>query len=386
MRVVRVETDLKKIPPSLWVQDSKSSICSVCNDHIIGGWIFSNKHHCRYCGHIVCALCSNHAIFDTQNKSNYHRICDICYKNTIKKLKSSKNNTTTTPKKPLTEPLKSEPNIRKSPPASPLLSMIESKPKLEIDYQIHNSSDKYTDPNAHKYQVNRRDTLVSGFIRLHKANINLPIDMINLIIKWAFINDILKQYSNQSHLLISNSAQSIERISDNNQHCYYSFGNSIVYNNTIKQWIIRIDKINYYTNNYCSMLIGIAQYNKINWIKSLLGDFTYGVYKGYGLRVAMKSKFIHAHQKEDIYIQNGCLRKGDIIKIKLDLSKKNKGKLYFNFEDSCGKAIKYGLDDNLKWLGMEKCLAFDNIDKHKKYVLVIGMYCQNKVTFLEECI
>eukprot|EP01084_Bolivina_argentea_P035648 66095_1 len=82
MRVIHLDTDLEKVPKSRWMKDSVSNLCNVCKHFIIRTWITSNKHHCRYCGHIVCSLCSNHAVFDTS--SGKHRICDVCYKFTIK--------------------------------------------------------------------------------------------------------------------------------------------------------------------------------------------------------------------------------------------------------------------------------------------------------------
>eukprot|EP01084_Bolivina_argentea_P054768 100428_1 len=57
----------------IWQPDSVTSICNVCQNTIKSTSIFkSNKHHCRFCGKIICNLCS-------QNRSNKYRICDLCF-------------------------------------------------------------------------------------------------------------------------------------------------------------------------------------------------------------------------------------------------------------------------------------------------------------------
>lgn len=271
----------------------------------------------------------------------------------------------------------------------------KSKSKLIIDYQTTPKMQPLSgDGESYKYWINRRDVIVKAYLNLLKrAKIipSLPKDIVNMIISWASINDTWKLYGDTviTHIKMSQSSQCIERITESHEHCYYSFGSDIIKTGNIKEWKIRIDRVEYYTNNYCSMIIGIVETNKINWIKSLLGDFTYGVYKGYGLRVAIKSRFVHQHTKKQIFIENGNLRKGDIVKIKLDLHNKSNpsskyGALSYSFEDGSGRNINYGLDNDCKWLGLPKNVAFDKIKKDRSYSLVVGMYCRNKLTFLED--
>jgi len=249
-----------------------------------------------------------------------------------------------------------------------------------------------------KYWINRRDLLVSGYIRAHQrhlegtATLHLPVDIIQLVVNWCLLNDTWQQYGEfiADHMRISHNRQCIERVSNNAAHCYYCFGGEVIDKKYcteygVKRWRLRIDHSEYYTKNYCSMLIGIVETAKINWIKSLLGDFTYGVYKGYALRVATKSRFVHQNHKRSIYLQSGQLRKGDVLSIELDLRGQTHGRLKYKFEDQCGAKIAYGIDAEYRWLGSPKYVAFDRIDVHKKYTLVVGMYCRNKVSFLEPC-
>jgi len=41
-----------------WDPDNTTDHCTVCNVLIVGGWLSTNKHHCRMCGHITCDECS----------------------------------------------------------------------------------------------------------------------------------------------------------------------------------------------------------------------------------------------------------------------------------------------------------------------------------------
>lgn len=134
------------------------------------------------------------------------------------------------------------------------------------------------------------------------------------------------------------------------------------------------------------MLIGVAEQSKVSWIKSLLGDFTYGCYRGYGLRVAERCRFVHGHSNQPIFMNKAGLKKGDLIRVTLDLSGSRKyGTLRFGFEDSCGNEIEYGVNEKFGWNGTRKHVAFDNIRRDRAYVLVVGMYSRNKLTFVEEC-
>eukprot|EP01084_Bolivina_argentea_P262904 444803_1 len=59
-------------PKSQWVDNSSSNHCSVCDNEIKPSLFSTNKHHCRYCGLIVCYDCS-------QQKINSLRACNQCY-------------------------------------------------------------------------------------------------------------------------------------------------------------------------------------------------------------------------------------------------------------------------------------------------------------------
>eukprot|EP01083_Nonionella_stella_P116154 344961_1 len=70
----------KPINKKQWQSDSYSPNCNVCQIRIIASIFRSNKHHCRYCGKVVCGSCS----INTSNTTHVlvidvkHRICDLC--------------------------------------------------------------------------------------------------------------------------------------------------------------------------------------------------------------------------------------------------------------------------------------------------------------------
>eukprot|EP01083_Nonionella_stella_P261249 889755_1 len=71
----------KPINRKQWQSDSDSPNCNVCQIRIIASIFRSNKHHCRYCGKVVCSSCS----INTSNATHVlaidikHRICDLCH-------------------------------------------------------------------------------------------------------------------------------------------------------------------------------------------------------------------------------------------------------------------------------------------------------------------
>ncbi|KAL3872697.1 hypothetical protein ACJMK2_035906 [Sinanodonta woodiana] len=63
-------------PPSKdkWVPDSSESVCMVCKQERFS--MFNRRHHCRRCGRVVCATCSQKT---TIIKGVSARTCDDCY-------------------------------------------------------------------------------------------------------------------------------------------------------------------------------------------------------------------------------------------------------------------------------------------------------------------
>lgn len=60
----------------VWVQNEKQANCSLC-ETVFSLWM--RKHHCRYCGSIVCSSCSqNRRILANISEKHMQRICDSC--------------------------------------------------------------------------------------------------------------------------------------------------------------------------------------------------------------------------------------------------------------------------------------------------------------------
>ncbi|GAB9475269.1 Sh3 domain-containing protein [Globisporangium polare] len=73
-----------------WIPDAEVSLCFGCQ--LLFDWV-RRKHHCRYCGHVFCELCTSHRSliradqilsnperqYLSVNGHNPQRVCDPCY-------------------------------------------------------------------------------------------------------------------------------------------------------------------------------------------------------------------------------------------------------------------------------------------------------------------
>ena len=58
----------------VWVEDKNADACGLCDAKFT---MFFRRHHCRKCGRLVCARCSDHKLPGTED-----RACDDCAKAT----------------------------------------------------------------------------------------------------------------------------------------------------------------------------------------------------------------------------------------------------------------------------------------------------------------
>merc|ERR1712000_539013 len=67
---------MKKSAP-IWKADKDFSECALCT---LSFTISRRKHHCRYCGEIVCDLCSNYRTnkLEFYKDKDFKRICFSC--------------------------------------------------------------------------------------------------------------------------------------------------------------------------------------------------------------------------------------------------------------------------------------------------------------------
>jgi len=59
---------------SEWVPDSEVHSCRICH---IKFWLSVRRHHCRACGHVVCASCSSSQLY-LSGLGSTQRVCDTC--------------------------------------------------------------------------------------------------------------------------------------------------------------------------------------------------------------------------------------------------------------------------------------------------------------------
>ncbi|KAH9257048.1 hypothetical protein BASA81_004869 [Batrachochytrium salamandrivorans] len=66
------------IAAPLWVPDREAPSCQTCENKFT---FFNRKHHCRHCGHVVCADCSAYRFVlpNLGNSTKPQRVCQECY-------------------------------------------------------------------------------------------------------------------------------------------------------------------------------------------------------------------------------------------------------------------------------------------------------------------
>eukprot|EP00808_Paulinella_micropora_P004677 g81349.t1 len=65
----RRQWTLAPIPVAEWVSDGRAPSCMYCDNMFT---CFSRRHHCRFCGFVVCGACSQGQIMG-------HRSCESCF-------------------------------------------------------------------------------------------------------------------------------------------------------------------------------------------------------------------------------------------------------------------------------------------------------------------
>jgi len=61
----------------LWKADDDSNNCTQCHDAFT---FFNRRHHCRFCGDLVCGKCSTHKLPYNNDPKKIKRACDLCQK------------------------------------------------------------------------------------------------------------------------------------------------------------------------------------------------------------------------------------------------------------------------------------------------------------------
>ncbi|XP_050444515.1 uncharacterized protein LOC126848048 isoform X2 [Cataglyphis hispanica] len=73
-----------------WVPNDKARECSCCKAVIFS--MFNRRHHCRRCGRVVCAMCSQHRMqVAGYPNSVFVRVCDDCKRQTVLQMHAVQN-------------------------------------------------------------------------------------------------------------------------------------------------------------------------------------------------------------------------------------------------------------------------------------------------------
>jgi len=68
--------------PTRWVPNEKSKCCLICSKRFK---LFRRKHHCRACGILVCAACSDEKDYVPGFKDRKVRVCKYCFSSKMRR-------------------------------------------------------------------------------------------------------------------------------------------------------------------------------------------------------------------------------------------------------------------------------------------------------------
>eukprot|EP01103_Thecamoeba_quadrilineata_P000447 TRINITY_DN10384_c0_g1_i1.p1 TRINITY_DN10384_c0_g1~~TRINITY_DN10384_c0_g1_i1.p1 ORF type:complete len:678 (-),score=105.84 TRINITY_DN10384_c0_g1_i1:121-1851(-) len=74
--------------PPVWQHDHATNHCTICTQTFS---LVNRKHHCRYCGQVVCGNCSNQRVDIPQWNMKAVRICPNCFKTVFTKKAATPN-------------------------------------------------------------------------------------------------------------------------------------------------------------------------------------------------------------------------------------------------------------------------------------------------------
>ncbi|KAI3639930.1 hypothetical protein MIR68_002058 [Amoeboaphelidium protococcarum] len=60
----------------IWIPDEVAQTCMVCKCSFN---VIIRRHHCRYCGAVVCSACSTHRVIINDQTMKPQRVCDLCH-------------------------------------------------------------------------------------------------------------------------------------------------------------------------------------------------------------------------------------------------------------------------------------------------------------------
>jgi hypothetical protein len=73
-RIHSVNTEYRDVG---WVLDEDSNNCMICSKEF---WLFVSKHHCRLCGNLICATCTESEVLVKELPlDGPQKACAMCY-------------------------------------------------------------------------------------------------------------------------------------------------------------------------------------------------------------------------------------------------------------------------------------------------------------------
>jgi len=434
---------LLALPRRKWVADNKTDYCNDCCVQIKRSAFSSNKHHCRFCGNIVCAACSTGTF---QKK----RICDSCshvqaalalgaiswdsdaddeieelspYNTPMLKFKEFSAQNSRRPSMSNRSP-DLEPLAQLSPEYMEYVDFCEFQdteivdeilpidlPQSAYNAKAHASASSLSFGDSLHSRLSSRELmrcdsakscLVSGFVRacwrnqLQFAETALmsvfPSEpILYLLAEWLTVSDCFDEYSTDlsmiqytkplSHLKEYRRVTTVERIKDWNFCCSHSFGYDVVCENGRAVWKFKLS--GHGADKPC-VLIGVVEANQVSQFMSRDQDLTPSSdtfsSAEHGGYALHTVDWMRYHADDDD--GRPFAKDGELEITPNDVLAVELDLTHrFGMDHRCGR-LKFVMNGHTEMFE-NGGVAFDDIDIRKDYRLAIGMYLKGKVAMYQ---
>lgn len=432
---------LLSLPRRKWVSDKKTDYCNDCCVQIKRSAFSSNKHHCRFCGNIVCSACSTGTFLKK-------RICDTCshvqaalalgaiswdsedsddeieelspFNTPMLKFREFSAHNSRRPsmstKSPDLEPLDSDYmeyvdfcEFQDTEIVDEILPI--HLPQSAYNAKAHASASSLSFGDSLHFKVSSKDLircdsakacLVSGFVRAcwrnqlqFAATTLLSVfpseEMLTLFAEWLTVSDCFDEYSTDltmiqyskpiHHLREYRKVTTVERIKGWNLCCSHSFGYDSIGEGGRAVWKFKLS--GHGADRPC-VLIGIVEANQVSQFTAKDQDltpsadaFSSAEHGGYALHTADWMRYHADDDNGRAFAKDAEMEITPNDVLAVELDLTQQ----FGMDNRCGR-LKFVMNGRTDMF-TEGGVAFDDIDIGKSYRLAIGMYLKGKVAMYQ---
>jgi len=436
MKVCTSRPALIPLSKHKWIKDSETDFCNACTHRIIPGPFSSNKHHCRYCGSVVCSKCSDQTLNDL-------RICSLCNRIALDIVDAefeSDRSDEIEELSPWNTPMLKYQEFTASGSDSMFLESelmyrddIEFKLDLSESHHVDIEQDQssipwgaFTEPSSVRCDRNvaskggsfdgscwsrfvrsdaaKRD-LVTGFVRdcwrtlLQFDGFAFPSSaVIGVMTEWLTVSDGIDEYHTAlgiihhhealCYLRNYRSVETIERTKEWNRECYHSFGSDVWSRGARNVWKVKVSGHDDNAQKTC-ILIGIVEADKVEQFtehsdRRHVGSFSDEEHGGYALLTGNWRTYHEDSDQGQLFSASAdpialTLSPNDVMAVEIDFTPKYE---YGPRTSSRCGTLKYALNGSYAPF-QNGGVAFDDIDIDKSYRFAVGMFLRDRLALYQ---